>query len=251
LKPEFNIGEVEIRETVLSVVGEALPEPIPVDEKSPASPGAVTRDSVIAIIGGLASQGFKFLTLIYVARRFSAADFGIVVFAVAINAFIFVISNFGLPVFGTREVAKRGYVSFQLVQRIIASRVILSLLAIFTIVMILALVPIVGRQELLLVAVFGVSNLVLSGFLDWAFQGLARQGASAILNVIWQATSLVFVVLGVQFGIGVVAVPMGMGVGAVVASVIGFFWLKRTGCVIREVATPSLIRDSWRTGEAS
>src|ERR1700724_3691645 len=139
--PEIK-NEPENRETALLLAGEVLPGAPRVDsERSFASPEAVTRDSVVAMIGGLISQGFKFLTLIYVARRFSTAEFGMVVFTMAINAFLLVISNFGLPVYGTREVSKRACVSSRLLKTIIFSRALLSLLSTAGAVAVLALVP--------------------------------------------------------------------------------------------------------------
>jgi O-antigen/teichoic acid export membrane protein len=199
------------------------------------------------MMGGMISQGFKFLTLIYVARRFSAGEFGMVVFALAVNAFINVVSNFGLPVFGTREVTKRAYVSSQLLRCIVLSRAFLSLAGTVLAVAILELVPIVTREELVLIAIFGLSNFVLAGFLDWVFQGLARQDVSAILNVIWQTSWLVFLVVGIRLGLGIIVVPIAMCLGALLATVSGYAWLRQTGQLVRERVVISLTRDSWDT----
>ena len=215
-----------------------------------SSPQALTRDSAIAMMGGLVSQGLKFLTLVYVARRFSASEFGMIVFALAVNAFIFVVSNFGLPVFGAREVSRRGYVSSQLLRCIVLSRAVLALLAAVVAVTVLALVPMVSRQELALIAVFSLSNLFLAGFLDWVFQGLARQEVSAVLNVIWQAVWLLFLSVATRLGLGLIVVPIAMCLGAFVAALSGYFWLKRSQSLVDEPGTVSLLRESWNTLQA-
>ena len=244
-------SSLEIRGEVLPVGDGSRSPTIDVDEPASVSPDAVTRDSVIAMFGGVISQGFKFLTLIYLARRFSTVQFGMVVFAMAINAFIFVFSNFGLPVYGTREVSERGYVSSRLFYNITLTRVVLALLSTAGALAILALMPMVGSPELTLVAVFGLSNLVLAGFLDWAFQGLARQDVSAVLNVIWQVLWFVFIVLATRSGMDIIAVPLAMCAAALIASLTGYLWLKSTRRIIPEPRTAPLIRESWKTLQAS
>ena len=141
---------------------------------------SVTRNSAIAMIGGIVSQGLKFLVVIYIARHFPVSDFGLLSFAIAVNAYIFVVSSFGLPIFGSRAVAMAGYVSRSLLAEIFCLRAVLALAATIVSVGVLAVVPGVGRTELLLVAIFGLSNVALAGLFDWAFQGLHRQEACAL-----------------------------------------------------------------------
>jgi O-antigen/teichoic acid export membrane protein len=56
--------------------------------------------------------------ILYVARRFSVSEFGLLSFAIAVNAYMFVISNFGLNVFGSRAVAQSRVVSRALLAEI-------------------------------------------------------------------------------------------------------------------------------------
>ena len=66
----------------------------------------LTRQSAVAMTGGILSQGLKFMVVIYVARRLSVSEFGFVSFAIAASAYSLTLSNFGLPVFGSRAVAR-------------------------------------------------------------------------------------------------------------------------------------------------
>src|SRR5713101_8719423 len=85
---------------------------LPAEENSgPAAAATLTRQSAVAMAGGVLSQGLKFLVLIYVARRFSVSEFGLVSFAIAASGYTLTLSNFGLPVFGSRAVAASGHVS--------------------------------------------------------------------------------------------------------------------------------------------
>lgn len=208
----------------------------------------LTRRSMVALVGGLVSQLLKFVVLVYVARRFSSSEFGLVAFALAVYAYIFVVSHFGLPVHGSREVAKNGEVSLRLLAAVTCTRALLGLLAIGVALLVLSFLPGVTRQEYLLVAMFGLSNLTLAGFFDWAFQGLGRQEGSAILNMVWQGLWLFFTVVGVQAGAGISIVPISLFLSAFVAAAVGFVWLWRTGPLQREGWEASrLLNDSWQT----
>jgi O-antigen/teichoic acid export membrane protein len=198
------------------------------DNLSPFDPSAVTRASSIAIAGGIASQGLKFLVVIYVARQFSTIEFGWFSFAVAVNAYITIISNFGLPIFGSRVISRSGCVPGELLQEIVCARLFLAAAAVLTCVGVLSLVPQVGHEEFLLVVLFGASNLPLAGLCDWVFQGLHRQDLSAFLNIIWQASWLVFTATCVALGTGILAVAVALIASAALVTIIGYGWLQRS-----------------------
>jgi PST family polysaccharide transporter len=188
---------------------------------------ALTRQSAVNMAGGLISQALKFCVVIYVARQFSVPEFGSFSFAWAVYAYIFVVSNFGLPMFGSRAVAQSGGVSQELAMEICWSRACLALLATVVTVAILALVPGVSRMELQLVGIFGLSNLAQAGLFDWAFQGLYRQEVSAVLNVIWQGGWLLLTAVSVRLGLGLRGVAMALFSSALIASTVGYFWLRQ------------------------
>jgi O-antigen/teichoic acid export membrane protein len=197
--------------------------------------------------GGIASQGLKFLTVIYVARRFSSAEFGVFSFAWAIYAFLFVISHYGLPTFGAREVAREGKVSGSVTATIVLSRVGLALVSTLTGLLILVLVPGVSATERLLVLLFGLSNVFQAGFFDWIFQGLGRLETFAIVNVTWQTLWLVFTVLGVRFGGGVWVVGVAFLLSTMVAAAVSYGCLWSTVDVNWQRTSFDLWRDTWRT----
>src|SRR5208337_2054564 len=202
------------------------PGPAPSATRGRFSLQALTRQSAVNMTGGLISQALKFFVVIYVARQFSVPEFGLFSFAVAVNAYMFIVSNFGLPVFGSRAVAQSGRVSRELVIQICWLRACLALLATVLAVGILALVPGVSRLELQLVGIFGVSNLAQAGLFDWAFQGLHHQEISAILNVIWQGGWLVLTIVSVRLGLGLRGVALALLTSALITSTVGYFWLK-------------------------
>jgi O-antigen/teichoic acid export membrane protein len=186
------------------------------------------RSSAVALTGGLISQGLKFLVMVYVARHFSVSEFGLLSFAIAVNAYMFVISSFGLNVFGSRTVAKAGGVAPGLLAEIFLLEFSLALLASGVAVGILAFIPGLSRLELQIVGLFGLSNVVQAGLFDWAFQGLHLQGISAALNILWQGTWLALTVVGINLGLGMIAVPAALCGAALVAAAMGYCWISRS-----------------------
>lgn len=231
---------------------EGLTAPLGRGGATSGRPGAsfsfVTRNSAISMAGGLISQGLKFLVMIYIARRFAVAEFGQLSFAMAVNAFMFVVSSFGLNIFGSRAVAKSGRVSRALLGEIFCLQAALGLLGTALALGVLMFAPAVSRMELWLVAWFGLSNVVLAGMFDWAFQGLHRQAASAALNILWQGAWLSFTVAGIHWGLGVTAVPVGLCLSALLAAGSSYVGLRRTGFIERDPSPPTpLLRRSWMT----
>jgi polysaccharide transporter, PST family len=222
--------------------------PSPVFKPAKVASIAITRSTTIAMAGGLVSQGLKFLVILYVARRFSVSEFGLLSFAIAVNAYMFVISNFGLNVFGSRAVAQSGVVSRALLAEICCLEAMLAVLGLGLALSILRFVPGISRLEFLLVALFGLSNFIQAGLFDWVFQGLHRQEVSAALNILWQGTWLVLTVVGINLGMGILAVPAGLCASALLAGTVGYLWIGKTAPASplagRQV---HLLHRSWRT----
>jgi O-antigen/teichoic acid export membrane protein len=213
----------------VEVIEEAAPSPV----GAGSSVAFLSRSSVVAMIGGLVSQGLKFLVLVYVARKFSVPEFGLLSFVWAVYAFQFVICNSGLQFFGSRAVAKSEQVSAALLAEICCLRAALAILGTFLSLLVVALLPGISRTELFLVGLFGLSNLPWAGFFDWAFQGLHRQEVSAILNVILQGSWLALSAVGMHLGFGLPAVPAALVMATLIASAVGYLWLKRTGGIVK------------------
>ena len=191
------------------------------------SPGRITQQSTVNVVGGVISQGLKFLVVIYVAHRFSPADFGRFSFAWAVNSFMLVVANFGLPTYGTRQVARNGVVTSALVRAIVFNRFWLALASSAAGVLVLLVVPHLTRTDVCLVGLFGLSNVAQASFLDWAFQGLGRLEMSAILNVLWQALWLLFTVAGVLLGGSVLVIGIALCLSSALAAALSCLSLRR------------------------
>ena len=177
--------------------------------------------------GGLVSQALKMAVLIYIARVYGATEFGAFSFAYSINAFLYVIAQFGLGTFATREVAQTGRFDRQLFKSVSEARLLLAILGATIALVVLSVIPQVTRSELYLVGGFGLSNAALAGLSDWAFQGVGKLHGWAALNITWQGAWLLFTVLAVRQGAPIQVVSLAYAAGALLASLTGWMWWRR------------------------
>jgi len=207
--------------------GTTQEEPARLKTTSPnTESGSLVRSTGTAIAGGLLSQALRALVMIYVARVFGASEFGSFSFANSVNAFLFVIAQFGLPVFGAREVARTGRLEKGLLKAIIEARLLLAISGMAVVLVVLHFSRGVTRPEFWLVVGFGLSNVALSGFGDWAFQGMGRLHLWAALNIVWQGLWLILTIAVVHARASIVALSFGYAAAAFVAGLIGWPWLR-------------------------
>ena len=193
--------------------------------------------------GGLVSQALRMLALIYLARAYGANEFGSFSFAYSVQAFLYVVAQFGLATFAAREVAQTGRLDPRLYKSVTMARVLLALCGAAVALAVLSVVPRVTRSELYLVAGFGLSNVALACLSDWVFQGMGRLHVWAALNITWQGAWLFFTVVAVRAGAPIHAASFAYAAAALTASVVGWAWWRRD---LREDGRPPDRRYSLR-----
>jgi O-antigen/teichoic acid export membrane protein len=206
----------------------------------------ITRQSLVNMAGGVISQGLKFWVFVLIARQFAPTEFGEFSFAWAVNSFIFVIANFGLPTFGARRVSNNGTIGSTFALEMFLCRCGLGLAGTFLGELLVLVQPHANVTEAWLVGIFGLSNVAQAGIFDWAFQGLGRLDISAILNITWQALWLAMTSIGFRFGAGVQFVGTAMFLSAGLTSGLSYillrrYWDREAGAVAKEV-----LRSSWQ-----
>ena len=209
-------------------------------------PAHVTRQSALNLAGGIVSQGLKFIALIFIARKFSTAEFGVFSFAWAVNAILLLISQFGLPTFGARQVACSGVVAQELTGNIFRARFLLAFASTVSVLLLLLAIAPVSRTELWLVVLFGISNMAQAGFIDWAFQGLGKFECSLVLNVTFQALWLILLFFTVRAGGDIRAAGSALCLAAMFVTGLGFMWLRRAPWT-HASQPPASWRGAWET----
>jgi len=67
----------------------------------------------------------------------------------------------------------------------------------------------------------------LSGFFDWAFQGMGRLHLWAAINIVWQALWLVFTIIAFYAHGSIALVSFGFSAAALIAGMLGWPWFRR------------------------
>jgi len=135
--------------------------------------------SVANIIVGLAG----FVGIVYLARVLGPADFGVVNFAIAIITYFMLIANLGLPMLGTRQIARDKDRVREYTANIIALRLAL---AVISFLLLLLFVLIIDRpaETKYLIVLYGLALFPFALHLEWLFQGIEKMEYIAIAQII-------------------------------------------------------------------
>ena len=191
-----------------------------------ALPLSVARSSGTAIAGGLVSQAIKAVVVLYVAREFGARDLAHSRLPTQSTHSCLYWHSLGYRCSALARLLT-GRLEKGLLRTITEARLLLATSGTVVALLVLQFASGVTHSEFWLVAGFGLSNIALSGFFDWAFQGLGRLDLWAILNISWQGLWLILTLLVVRAHTSIALVSFGFAAAALVASVIAWPWLRR------------------------
>ena len=88
----------------------------------------IFKNTVSLLVSGIAAQLLIFCSVVYLARILGPGDFGKINFATAVVIYFTMIVNMGLPLLGTREVARNIKSVNKYVSNIISIRIFLFIL---------------------------------------------------------------------------------------------------------------------------
>ena len=138
------------------------------------------------LLGSLLGGGVSFLTTIYLARRFGVATFGLYRFALAFQAYLIIIVDFGLSLLGMREIAKEKNSAGAIALNILSLKLVISFAVFIISCFILFILPLSIEIKALFVLTFAlVFHRAL--YPDWVYQGLEKMEFIALS---WTMSSL-------------------------------------------------------------
>ncbi|MBI4810389.1 MAG: flippase [Ignavibacteriales bacterium] len=178
----------------------------------------------IAIIGSdIARRILGMLTIAYLARTVSIANFGIINIGFAVLSYAMMISSLGLSSFGVRAIA-RGE-SGNLVNNIISIRFVAG----FAVYIIIAIIAFIFLPYTLtkLIIIFCLSLFTNALLLDWFFQCKEKMGIIGSARLLSAVTYLIVILLFVHTPIDIIWVAIASVVGDVIASVISWIFYRR------------------------
>ena len=191
-------------------------------------------------IGSIGSRLLGFLVTVYLARILDVSGFGKISFALAIFSYGVILTNPGLLLLGTREVAKKKEKIGEYLPTIVVLRLLLALFAFLLILSLLIFLP-KSQDTKVLIFFYSLSLLAQVFLLEWLYQGIEEMEYIGIsrLSVFFFYLPLVF--LFVKDSQKILWVPLFWLIGNIVASLfLMFIFWKRFG-TIRLRFNPSLL----------
>jgi O-antigen/teichoic acid export membrane protein len=135
--------------------------------------------------GDLVAKATSFFTFVYLARILGVANFGVLEFAGSILAYLLLISDGGLEMWGTREAANSADIP-ALAARVVPLRLLLASLSFVLLLVLLPLFPHYPSLRALLV-IYGLTVFVQAVSLKWVFMGQQQMSGVARGLVLGQA----------------------------------------------------------------
>lgn len=136
------------------------------------------------------------IAVTYLARVLGPAEFGKISFALAVISYFVLIANFGLDIFGTREIARDRVNLKSIVNNVSTLRFCLGTVSFVLLILLTALLnkPVETKY---LIIVYGISIFPVVLLFEWVFQGVEEMvwvGISRIINgVVYLALTLLFI----------------------------------------------------------
>jgi O-antigen/teichoic acid export membrane protein len=144
----------------------------------------------------MVAQLLGFLAIVYLARVLGPGDFGKLNFAIAIITYFILFANLGLPLLGTRQIARDRENIDNNLANILTMRLFLAALS-FGLLFLMVFFLNKPLEIKYLIILYGLGIIPSALLLDWAFQGIEKMeyiGIGRILgSVIYVGLALMFV----------------------------------------------------------
>lgn len=156
---------------------------------------SIKRNYLFNLAVTVINVGYPIVSFAYIARIFGPQVYGSVVFAGSLAAYFALVACLGLPVYGSREIARVRDDSHRL--DILYSELLLinALSSAFFFLCYLGLFFFVHKiqEDVPLFALFGLSIILNAFSIDWLFQGLENYAIIALRNFIFRSLSLILI----------------------------------------------------------
>jgi len=176
------------------------------------------KNFLFLIIGNGIRWILSFFVTVYLARVLGASGFGKISFAFSIFAYGVLLSDLGLTILGTREIARKKKGIDDITSNILSLRLILALLS-FTILLLFSLFAPLQKDTRVLLTLYSFSIFFYAFYLDWFFRGRERMANIAAASIITQIIYVILVFSFVNQANDIIRIPFlwfaGIGAGAI------------------------------------
>jgi len=211
----------------------------------------IIKNTASLLFLGIISQLIGFAAVIYLARVLGPGGFGKINFAIAIITYFTLIANMGLPLLGTREIAREKDKIKDYIGNILILRLCLALLG-FCLLLLLAFFLNKPLEIKYLIIFYGFGFIPSALLLDWAFQGVEKMEYIGLGNILATAIYVVLVLSFVKSPEQILLIPCFQVAGSLLAAAILFsIFAKNFGKPVFKIDLvfwKSLIRQSLPIG---
>lgn len=157
----------------------------------------ILKNTFMLFFSSIISQLLGFVGIIYLARILGPQDFGKINFAMAVIAYFTLITNMGLPWFGTREIARDPAKLTRYLETVLMLRLCLALAG-FILLILLVYTLNLSREIESLIVLYGVGLIPSALLLDWVFQGIEKMEYIALTRILFRGIETGLLILFVN-----------------------------------------------------
>lgn len=158
----------------------------------------IVKNTFSLLFSGIISQAIGFVVIVHLARVLDPGNFGKISFALAIITYFSLITNLGLPLLGTREIARDKKKINEYLGNILTMRLCLAFLS-FGLLLLVTYFLNKPLEIKYLIILYGLGLIPSALLLDWVFQGLEKMeyiGLGRILSGIIYAVLVFYFIKG-------------------------------------------------------
>lgn len=180
---------------------------------------------------------------IYLARVLGVTAYGVFGFAAAIVLYFSAVIDWGIEMFGPKEVAERSNQIGELLFSTLVTRIVMSIL-------LAGLVTVLGKfflpsAEASVLSVYSLYLFSVALNTRWAHVGLEKTSFVAVARIIAELTKLVLILIFIRGPEDVIKVPIMLLFGETIGALLLIFWLRRYGVVVRFVVDRLIIKHMY------
>lgn len=157
----------------------------------------IVKNIFSLLFSGIITQLLGFIVVVYLARVLGPGDFGKINFAIAIITYFTLIANLGLPLLGTREIARERDKIKDYLGSILTLRLCLALLG-FGLLFLLTFFLNQSSEIKNLILLYGLGLIPSALLLDWAFQGVEKMEYIGLGGILSRGVNLGLVLLFIR-----------------------------------------------------
>jgi O-antigen/teichoic acid export membrane protein len=197
----------------------------------------IARASVALLSGDAIARLLLFATTVYAARVLGPVSFGLVTFAQALLGYFVLASDWGLSIYGAREIARAPERGREAWRAISGTRLFVAA-SMFLAALVVLFVTHMDRRTQLVVALTLASAVPLAVMPDWAARGAGRMKIAGLLSALQPGLALLLILALVHSPAAVAWVPGARLIGAALAAVFGWSLLGLPVPSLRPRSTP-------------